>query len=613
MTEWHMDIGATPVAGGVRFRVWAPLASSVDVVRCGNGEKEPSPLARAGEYFQGTITGMAAGDRYRYLVDGTLRRPDPASRCQPEGVHGPSQVVDPDFAWSDGGWQGVKLEELITCELHVGTFTPEGTFRGVMERLDYLCELGVTALELMPVVEFPGRRNWGYDGVFPFAPHHAYGGAAGLKALVDACHCRGLAVILDVVYNHLGPEGNYLHSFAPYFTNRYRTPWGDAVNFDGPLSDGVRHYIIANALHWVSEYHMDGLRIDAIHGIYDFSARHILRDITQAVNSLARRLGRNVHVIAESELNDVRTITPAESGGHGLHAQWCDDFHHGLMTYLTGERCGYFVDFGTFRQLEKAFREGFVYSGEYSRHHRRRHGSSSADLPPRRLVVFSQNHDQVGNRALGDRPSSRLSLEQLKLAAAAVILSPYLPLIFMGEEYGETAPFPYFTSHGDPELAAAVRQGRRTEFASFEVHGEVPDPQAEETFITAGIDPERRRHGWHRFIYAFYRELIRLRRELPQLHALERDRIEVAGLEADEVIALCYRHGEKELIALFAFGCTPRSIRLPFRHGECIRLLDSADKDWGGQGSASPELVRPGDDGPNLTLMPFSVTLYGRG
>lgn len=612
MGEWHLDMGATPLAGGVRFRVWAPLAESVAVIRC--GEEASYLLSRAGEYFQGTIAGMGPGDRYWYLLNGTLRRPDPASRSQPDGVHGPSRVVDAaSFCWTDGQWRGVALEALITYELHVGTFTPEGTFTAAIRRLDYLVELGVTAVELMPVAEFPGTRNWGYDGVFPFAPHHAYGGANGLKALVDACHRRGLAVILDVVYNHLGPEGNYLHPFAPYFTGRYRTPWGDAINFDGPDSNGVRHYVIANALHWVSEYHVDGLRLDAIHGIYDFSARHILLDISQAVDSLARQQGRKVHVIAESDLNDVRTITSSEFGGHGLHAQWCDDFHHGLMTSLTGERQGYYADFGLFGQLEKACREGFVYSGQYSRHRRRRHGSPSAARPPRQLVVFSQNHDQVGNRPRGDRPSLRLSLEQLKLAAGAVILSPYLPLLFMGEEYGETAPFPYFTSHGDPELAEAVRQGRREEFASFGWEAEVPDPQAEETFLAARIDPERRHQEGHRSLYAFYREVIRLRRELPHLRRPEREEVEVAGLEADGVIVLRYRHGGRELITLFALGKTPRSIRLPFRHGECRKLLDSAGKSWGGPGSIAPERIGADGDGAGLTLAPFSVTLYGTG
>lgn len=613
MTPWRLDIGATPVTGGVHFRVWSPLADSVEVIRCARGEEASCPLSRVGEYFQGTIPGMGPGDCYWYLLDGTLRRPDPASRCQPGGVHGPSQVVAPDsFAWADGQWRGVALEELITYELHVGTFTPEGTFGAAVERLDYLQELGITALELMPVAEFPGSRNWGYDGVFPFAPHHAYGGPDGLKSLVDACHRRGLAVILDVVYNHLGPEGNYLHAFAPYFTDHYRTPWGDAVNFDGPGSDGVRHYVIGNALHWISEYHLDGLRLDAIHGIYDSSAGHILRDITRAVDSLARHLGRTVHVIAESDLNDVRTIAPPESGGHGVHTQWCDDFHHSLVTLLTGERNGYYADFGHFSHLEKAFREGFVYSGEYSRHRRRRHGSPSGDQPPRRMVVFSQNHDQIGNRALGDRPSTRLSPEQLKLAAGAVILSPYLPLIFMGEEYGETAPFPYFTSHGDPALVEAVRRGRREEFAAFGWEAEVPDPQDEATFRSALIDPELRSVGWHRQVFSFYREVIRLRRQLPNFRRPEREEIQVTGLEADRVVVVRLCRGQAELVVLFALGETSCRVRLPFRHGRYRKLLDSAEPRWGGPGALAPEALDGGDEGIGITLAPFSVALYGR-
>ncbi|WP_298437450.1 malto-oligosyltrehalose trehalohydrolase [Geobacter sp.] len=614
MSVWHLDIGATPLPAGVRFRVWAPLAETVAVIRCGSDGDTAHPLARAGDYFQGTVAGMAPGDRYWYRLDGALRRPDPASRCQPDGVHGPSQVVDPaSFAWSDTDWRGRELEELITYELHVGTFTPAGTFTAAIDRLNYLCGLGVTAVELMPVVEFPGSRNWGYDGVFPFAPHHAYGGAEGLKALVDACHRRGLAVILDVVYNHLGPEGNYLHPFGPYFTDRYRTPWGDAVNFDGPQSGGVRHYVIANALHWVAEYHVDGLRLDAIHGIFDFGACHILRDLARTVASLARRLGRKVHVIAESDLNDVRTILPPETGGHGVGAQWCDDFHHALMTLLTGERGGYYADFGAFRHLVKAFREGFVYSGEYSRYRRRRHGSSTANRPPRQLVVFSQNHDQVGNRALGDRPATRLSPEQLKLAAGAVLLSPYQPLLFMGEEYGETAPFPYFTSHGDPDLVEAVRRGRREEFASFGWEGELPDPQAGETFRAAKLDPERRHRSWHRPLFAWYRELIRLRRELPLLRRPERREIEVAGMEDEEVIAVRYHGGGEELIVLLAFGSGVRTVRLPMRHGKCRRLLASADGHWGGPGSPAPERLPASSSGPEVALAPFSVTLYGSG
>ena len=444
------DIGAYAVAGATTFRVWAPLAKSVEVELVDSLALK-IPLQRQGEYFQGSLP-AATGDRYWYWLDGALRRPDPASCSQPDGVHGPSQVRDDSFVWNDSRWQGIALDKYIFYELHVGTFTPEGTFDGAISRLDYLRELGITAVELMPVAQFPGKRNWGYDGAFIFAPQNSYGGPDGLKRLVDACHSRGLAVTLDVVYNHLGPEGNYLHGFGPYFTDRYRTPWGDAVNFDGPDSDAVRHFFISNALYWISEFHMDALRLDAVHGIYDFSALHILRELTDAVHRRGAALGRQVHLIAESDLNDVRIINSPNSGGYGLDAQWSDDFHHALRALLTGDRAGYYGDFGQFSHLAISFREGFVLSGGYSLVRKRRHGNSSAAVPPCRLVVFSQNHDQVGNRMRGERSDEHLSTRQLKLAAATVLLSPYLPLLFMGEEYAETAPFPYYVNHGDPEL-----------------------------------------------------------------------------------------------------------------------------------------------------------------
>ncbi|MBT1073989.1 malto-oligosyltrehalose trehalohydrolase [Geobacter grbiciae] len=608
MISWQLDLGARPEPGGIRFRVWAPLAQSVSVILSRDGHEQAVPLERDGEHFSGVISGAVAGDRYWYLIDGHLRRPDPASRCQPDGVHGPSQVVDPEaFCWTDGQWRGIPLKDLITYELHVGTFTHEGTFDGAIGRLDYLAELGITAVELMPVAQFPGDRNWGYDGVFPYAPHPAYGGAAGLKRFVDACHRRGMAVILDVVYNHLGPEGNYLHGFAPYFTGHYRTPWGDAVNYDGSYSDGVRHYVIANALHWVAEYHMDGLRLDAVHGIYDFSARHILAELADAVHSLAGCLGRQVHVIAESDLNDARIVIDPEHGGHGLDAQWSDDFHHALHTLLTGERRGYYEDFGAFSQMLTALRDGFVYAGTYSRHRRRRHGSDSSHLPPQRFVVCIQNHDQVGNRALGDRLSSSLSPEQLKLAAAMVILSPYLPLLFMGEEYGETAPFPYFTSHGDPDLADAVRKGRREEFAPFGWDAEVPDPQAEETFRSARIDPETRHRGVHRHLFAFTRELIRLRKILPPFSVPTRQGTSVAGFGMEQVL-MVNRHGHgDEVICIFNLSGFEQPVPVIGIQGRHRKVLDSTEGYWGGGGGATPDLL---DAGALLLVPPFAVLIY---
>jgi maltooligosyltrehalose trehalohydrolase len=601
---FNLDIGASPVEGVVRFRVWAPAATSVEVELVDAGAKK-IPLTRDGQYFQGSAP-AAAGDRYWYWLGKTVRRPDPVSRSQPDGVHGPSQVIDPIFAWSDSEWQGRDLEDCIFYELHVGTFTPQGTFDGVISRLDYLCELGITAVELMPVAQFPGNRNWGYDGVYPFAPQNSYGGPDGLKRLVDACHFRGVAVVLDVVYNHLGPEGNYLNEFGPYFTDRYRTPWGDAVNFDGPDSDPVRHYFISNALYWITEYHFDALRLDAIHGIYDFSALHILRELAEAIHQEGAALGRRVYVIAESDLNDVRVIDPPESGGYGLDAQWNDDFHHALRTLLTGDRAGYYGDFGLFSHLVKGFREGFVLSGEYSAYRRRRHGSSSAHHPPCRLVVFSQNHDQVGNRIRGERPSEHLSLQQLMLAAATVLLSPYLPLLFMGEEYAESAPFPYFMSHGDAQLVETVRQGRLEEFAAFARQVSPPDPQAEESFISAKLDQEQRHRGDHRVIFDFYRELIRLRNKCAPFVSLSREDMQVVACEEESVLAVIRSSDSGQLLCLFNYSDQSRVISPPLASGKLQILLDSTGDSPPGS-CITVDTARP-ETFP--ALAPFGVIVY---
>ena len=604
MVRFSLDIGSNPVAGGVLFRVWAPEVKSVEVEQVYAGALR-IPLQRDGEYFQGLVPAKP-GDLYWYWLDGTVRRPDPASRSQPDGVHGPSQVVDPTFAWCDSEWRGITLETCIFYELHVGTFTPYGTFDGVITRLDYLCELGITAVELMPVAQFPGERNWGYDGAYPFAPQNSYGGPDGLKRLVDACHSRGLAVILDVVYNHLGPEGNYLHSFGPYFTERYRTPWGDAVNFDGPDSDPVRHYFISNALYWITEYHIDALRLDAIQGIYDFSALHILQELAESVHRQGAALGRRVHVIAESDLNDVRVINSPESCGYGLDAQWNDDFHHALRALLTGERAGYYRDFGQFSDLVKGFREGFVLSGGYSSFRRRRHGSSSADIPPNQLIVFSQNHDQVGNRTVGERPGEHLSIQQLKLAAATVLLSPYVPLLFMGEEYAESAPFPYFVSHGDAKLIESVRRGRLEEFTACAGHGPPPDPQSEETFLSAKLDPEQRHRSEQRAIFDFYRELISLRKECAPLARLSRENMQVVACEEEQVLVVSRSVDNVQLLCLFNFSDQTRIISPALVGGTMIVLLDSTGCLPPGS-SVTVYTTRP-ETFP--TLGPFGVIVY---
>ncbi len=607
--SWQHEIGATlQTDGSVHFAVWAPNVKKLSVTFPDTDPHRIELLEKdTAGYFSGTLTGITAGTRYLYQLDDGSERPDPASRYQPEGVHGPSEIVAADsHPWNDGDWTGRPLNEYIIYELHVGTFTPEGTFDGVISRLDYLCELGITAVELMPVAQFPGERNWGYDGTYIFAPQNSYGGPDGLKRLVDACHARGLVVILDVVYNHLGPEGNYLHGYGPYFTDRYRTPWGDAVNFDGPDSDPVRHYFISNALYWITAFHIDALRLDAVHGIYDFSALHILQELSEAVHRQGTALGRMVHVIAESDLNDVRMIKPPESGGYGVDAQWNDDFHHALRTFLTGEKAGYYGDFGTFPDLVKSFQEGFVLSGGYSSFRKRRHGSCSAEVSPEQLVVFSQNHDQIGNRMRGERLGEHLSAEQLMLAAATVLLSPYIPLLFMGEEYAEAAPFPYFVSHGDAALVESVRRGRREEFAAFVSQGVPPDPQDESTFLSAGVDQEQRRHGKHKRIFDFYRDLIRLRKEFAPLTGEGRKKIQVVANNGEAFLAVIRNAGRSQLLCLFNFSDQSRVITPPLAHGTLRILLDST----GSSPQGSCITVFPTRPNTFPTLAPFSVIVY---
>jgi maltooligosyltrehalose trehalohydrolase len=590
-----MKIGANYVGNGrCLFTVWAPVRVEAAVRLIKDGGRVVAMERDERGYWRSLCEGVPPGTRYVFILDGSLERPDPASRFQPEGVHGPSCVIDPlEFSWTEGGWKGKDIEDFVIYELHVGTFTGAGTFEAIIPHLDYLKTLGITAVELMPVGQFPGGRNWGYDGVYPYAPQNSYGGPAGLKRLINECHRKGLAVILDVVYNHLGPEGNYLHDFGPYFTDRYKTPWGDAVNFDGPYSDEVRNYFIENALYWVSEYHVDALRIDAIHGIFDFSACHFLRELTASVHS---------------DLNDVRVINPVAIGGYGLDAQWNDDFHHAVHTLLTDEDKGYYSDFGRIGDLEKAFREGFIYSGQYSRHRKRSHGSSSKDRPARQFIVFSQNHDQVGNRMRGDRPGHVQTMEKLKLAAGVVILSPFIPLLFMGEEYGETAPFQYFVSHSDEALIEAVRTGREKEFESFQWEGEVPDPQAEETFLNSKIDIARHLQGGHGTLFDFYRNLLKLRRDIPALRNLSRDTMAATGFEDQKVLFVRRWFEGGEIFCLFNFGAEEADVACEVPGGMWQKILDSSCRGTG------PATLRS-EPGPSaakvrIAVAPYSFVLY---
>jgi maltooligosyltrehalose trehalohydrolase len=481
-------------------------------------------MTRDGEDFEVLAPQALPGQRYSLVLDDAKERPDPVSRSQPEGVHGPSEIIDSDaFVWSDRDWKGLDLDHYIIYELHTGTFTREGTFEGVIQKIPYLKELGITAIELMPVAEFPGRRNWGYDGVDLFAPHSCYGGPEELKKLVNACHRAGMAVVLDVVYNHVGPEGNYLAELGPYFTDHYRTPWGPAVNFDGPGSDGVRRFFIENALYWLTEYHIDALRLDAIHSIYDMGALHVLAELAERFHQQAIELGRKAWLIAESDLNDVRIVKPRSSGGYGLDAQWFDEFHHALISFLTNARRGFLSAFGSLADIQKALSEGFVHDGNYSPYRRRRFGSSSKDLPGDKFVVFIQNHDQIANTNQGIRLSQLVSLDQFKLAATLLFCSPYLPMLFMGEEFAETAAFLYFTSHLDPALAKLVTEGRRKEYAEFATSAQFFDPQSPATFEKSKLTWPLLEEARHGAILSFYRELIALRKRWPCLSNCRKD------------------------------------------------------------------------------------------
>src|SRR5581483_5927845 len=537
---WMLDRGALLLPdGAVQLSVWAPRVQQLAVHLV---DSQRTIAMRRGDdgVYTTTVRGPSPGDRYAYYLDGTRLRPDPVSRLQPEGVHGPSAIVDAKaFRWTDQEWKGIAQQDLILYELHCGTFTGEGTFAAILSSLDYLRDdLGVTAVELMPVAAFPGARNWGYDGVHPYAPHVAYGGPPGLKTLVNACHEKGLAVVLDVVYNHLGPEGNYLGEYGPYFTDRYQTPWGQAVNFDGDHSREVRRYFIDNALYWVTEYHIDALRLDAIHSIFDANRPHILRELGEAVHAQANALGRTILVIAESDLNDTTVISDIKDGGWGLDAQWSDDFHHALHVLLTGERDGYYQDFRPMADLRTAMTDGFVYQGQVSPYRQRPHGMPSRHLPGERFIICSQNHDQVGNRAYGERLSALVPFPALKLAAGLVLCAPSIPLLFMGEEYGEPAPFLYFTSRTDPALAQAVRDGRRREFARFAWAREIPDPQDAQTFEHSRLDPALREQGHHRALLRFYRDLIAARKRSPALHTCDKEHLDVSVVPDTDLLVI---------------------------------------------------------------------------
>ncbi|WP_373535733.1 malto-oligosyltrehalose trehalohydrolase [Microcoleus sp.] len=604
-----MKIGANYLGNNqCEFTVWAPTIKQISL-QIISPNKRQIPMQQSAEgYWQTTATDIQPGTLYTYKLEEKTDLPDPASKYQPQGVHAPSQVIDENsFIWTDTNWQGVPLAEMIIYELHVGTFTQAGTFAAIIPQLKQLQELGINAIEIMPVAQFPGDRNWGYDGVYPYAVQNSYGGPEEFKKLINACHEHGISVILDVVYNHLGPEGNYFPEFGPYFTSKYRPIWGEALNFDDAYSDGVRNYFVENALYWFRDYHIDALRLDAIQAIFEVGARPFLQQLSDATADFSEEVGRKIYLIAESDLNDVRTTRPKELGGMGLDAQWCDDFHHALHALLTGENDRYYQDFGKCEHLEKSFKESFVYSGQYAPHRKRKHGNSVKDEPGEKFVVFSQTHDQIGNRILGDRLSQIVDFEALKLAAGTVFISPYIPFLFMGEEYAETAPFLYFVSHSDTDLIEAIRKDKEQEFKIFEGRGEFQDPQSPESFQKCKLNWEKQTEGKHKILWEWHQHLIQLRRTIPALKKLDKNNLEVSSIEADKILFLRRWTDDSDIYCILNFNKQEVAFTAALPAGKGDKILDSTDVKWMGSGSSLPDKIESEQE---LIVKPQSFALY---
>ena len=539
----------------MKFDVWAPAAKSVELII---GERRIALQAQHRGHWQGEAE-LGADQGYRYSLDGGTPVPDPRSRWQRDGVHGPSYAVDAESLRAAGEqeFRAVPLRDAIIYELHVGTFTAAGTYRAARERLEHLQSLGVTHIELLPLATFPGGHGWGYDGVDLYAPLPAYGTPQDLAEFIQACHRSGIAVLLDVVYNHLGPDGNYLGQFGPYFTDHYKTGWGAAVNYDARQSDEVRRFVIDNALMWLNDYQFDGLRLDAVHAIFSFEAVHVLEELAAAVKGLARESNRNLVVIAESDLNDPRLVRPVSKGGLGMDAHWCDDFHHAVHRFFTGETAGYYEDFNGLEDLAKALRDGYVYQGQYSVHRQRQHGRTPSGVGPDQLVVSAQNHDQIGNRAQGERLSMLLKADQLKAIAAILLLSPFVPMLFQGEEWGASTPFQYFTDHNE-ELGRLVAEGRAREFSAFKWQGEVPNPQDPDTFLRSKLNWRELSEPQHAQLLDWHRQLIHLRQSMNRSNAKPVKPVVKYNAEKNW---LTYVHGP--LLAVFNFAAVPQRIVLP--------------------------------------------------
>ena len=563
------------------FSVWAPEKDKMILHVIHPVEQEYAMVKDEMGYFSLTIDGVNSGYKYFYRPDGDKDYPDPASHFQPFGIHGASQVINhKNYQWNDILWHGIPLKEMIISEIHVGTFSPQGTFEGILPYLQEIVDSGINTLEIMPVSQFPGTRNWGYDGVFPYAVQNSYGGPEGLKMLVDECHARGIAVLLDVVYNHLGAEGNYLGMFGPYFTKKYSVPWGDAINLDESWCDGVRDYFSDNPGHWFENYHIDGLRLDAIHTIYDSGSVHFWELTRQKIDLLQQKLGRRFFMVAESDTNSPKVVKPVGNGGFGFDAQWLDDFHHALYALLDKEGKSRYGDFGKVEQLVKAYSDGFVHSGEFVKFRKRKHGSSSAGIPGEKFVVFNQNHDQIGNRVKGERLSSLVDFEHLKLASAALFLSPYIPLLFMGEEYGEDNPFFYFISSSDQDHVRAVREGRKREFASFKWKVDPPDPQDESTFEFSRINFEKRNSGKYNILLKWNKELIRLRKSDGALQNMNKNDLRTYINHSGFILHRKSEDEQKQLLCFFNLGRKNLEFNTPSIADTWLKVLDSKEDRW---------------------------------
>lgn len=587
------------------FTVWAPLKNKVELVL--ENERGAYELHKNNTgYWSATIENIKAGTEYFFRLDGDKKFPDPASRAQLKGVHGPSTVIEDNYPWSDSAWKGIALGDMVIYELHVGTFTNNNDFEGVISKLAYLKKLGINAIEIMPVSQFPGNRNWGYDGVFPFAVQASYGGATGLKKLVNLSHQHGIAVILDVVYNHLGPEGNYFSEYGPYFTEKYKTGWGKAINFDDAWCDGVRHYYWQNALMWLDEFHIDGLRMDAVHAIWDFSACHFIEELSTKVKVLEEQCGRKKLLIAEFDLNNPRYISPLVKGGYGMDGQWIDEFHHALHALVTGEVDGYYEDFGEAGLLAKSLQDSYVYTGQFSTHRKKLFGKKPEATTFDQFVAFAQNHDHIGNRMLGDRLTRQLSVEGLKLTAATYLLSPHVPMLFMGEEYGEKNPFQYFISHTDKALIEMVRKGRKEEFAYFNWQGEVPDPQSEKTFQQCVLSWDIEKHkGAAESLFTFYQHLIDFRKKRPVMKGKSRDTLQVLS-SSNRIISFERKFENDYLMIILNFNKKPISYILPLQQ-KVNKIFDSSALQWNGPGEVTPVQM---EINQTITLNPESVTIF---